>query len=230
MVKSPGAKSPGAKSPGAKPTDAKSPGKAAPRKRPKVEGEGRDPAARLRRALLDLVAKDGWRDLSYAKIAEEAGLGLAEALQAYPSKGAILSGLARAIDSSVLSTLAGDPLDGSARDRLFDLLMRRFDRLKADRAAYAMLAQELPWTPAEALCLACTLRRSLALMLEAAGISASGLMGAAKIEALGGAYALALRVFFGDESADLAATMAELDKRLAQLEKFYCLARCKRRK
>ena len=41
-----------------------------------------DPQAALREALLRLTAAGGWRDLSYAEIAKEAGLSLSAAYQA----------------------------------------------------------------------------------------------------------------------------------------------------
>jgi ubiquinone biosynthesis protein COQ9 len=174
-----------------------------------------------------MVAAGGWRDLSYADIAKDAGLGLAAAYEAYPSKAAILTGIGRDIDSRLFASLDEDPLDGSPKDRLFDLLMRRFDALNEHREAYAALAWELPRTPVEAGCLALQLRRSLANMLEAAGLSASGLRGAFRIEGLGALYACALRVWLKDESADLSKTMAELDKRLVQVERYINMTRRK---
>lgn len=178
-----------------------------------------DPQAALRDALLRLTAAGGWRDLSYAEIAKEAGLSLSAAYQAYPSKAAILMGIGRDIDARIFAGLEGDPLDGSPKDRLFDLLMRRFDALNQHREAFAALAKDLPRTPGEGLALLCQLRSSLARMLEAAGISASGLRGALRIEGLGAIYAAALRIWFKDESSDLSKTMAELDKRLSQAER-----------
>ena len=178
-----------------------------------------DPQAALREALLRLTAAGGWRDLSYAEIAKEAGLSLSAAYQAYPSKAAILMGIGRDIDARIFAGLERDPLDGSAKDRLFDLLMRRFDTLNQHREAFAALAKDLPRTPGEGLALLCQLRSSLARMLEAAGISASGVRGALRIEGLGAIYAAALRVWFKDESSDLSKTMAELDKRLGQAER-----------
>lgn len=178
-----------------------------------------DPQAALRDALLRLTAAGGWRDLSYAEIAKEAGLSLSAAYQAYPSKAAILMGIGRDIDARIFAGLEGDPLDGSPKDRLFDLLMRRFDALNQHREAFAALAKDLPRTPGEGLSLLCQLRSSLARMLEAAGISASGLRGALRIEGLSAIYAAALRIWFKDESSDLSKTMAELDKRLSQAER-----------
>jgi AcrR family transcriptional regulator len=174
-----------------------------------------------------MVAAGGWRDLSYAEIAKDAGLSLAAAYEAYPSKAAILTGIGRDIDARLFASLEEDPLDGSVKDRLFDLLMRRFDILNEHRDAYAALAWELPRTPVEGSCLLFQLRRSLGNMLEAAGISASGLRGALRIEGLGAIYACALRVFLKDDTADLSKTMAELDKRLGQVERWLDLTRRK---
>ena len=204
----------------AKPKSARPKAKASP-------GNGRDPKAALREALLRMVAAGGWRNLSYAEIAKDAGLSLAAAYQAYPSKGAILLGITRDIDARLFASLEEDPLDGSAKDRLFDLLMRRFDVLGDHREAYAALAWELPRTPLEAGCLLFQLRRSLANMLEAAGLSASGLRGAIRIEGLGAIYAAALRVWLKDDTADLSKTMAELDKRLGQVERCINMTRRK---
>jgi ubiquinone biosynthesis protein COQ9 len=210
-------------------TMAKSARKTAKRARPKARAKPSpsDPKAALREALLRMVAAGGWRDLSYADIAKDAGLSLAAAHEAYPSKAAILTGIGRDIDARLFASLDEDPLDGSPKDRLFDLLMRRFDVLNEHREAYAALAWELPRTPVEAGCLALQLRRSLANMLEAAGLSASGLRGAFRIEGLGALYACALRVWLKDETADLSKTMAELDKRLGQAERCINMTRRK---
>lgn len=201
---------------GAKKAARKTAPKAAPKR---ARATGGDSAGALRRALLDLVETQGWIDLSFAEIAEQAGVPIAEAHRIYPSKTAVLLGLTRAIDERILNSLAADPLEGSAKDRLFDIVMRRFDMLKADRNAYRRLMRQLPATPNAFAALLCQLRRSLALTLEAAGISASGLKGALRLKGLLAIYVAGLRAFANDESEDLAKTMAEIDKRLGQAER-----------
>jgi AcrR family transcriptional regulator len=207
-----------AKRAGAKKTAGKTAGrKTAARK---AAGAGGDPAAAaLRQALLHLVETQGWTDLSFAEIAERAGVPIAEAHRIYPSKTAVLVGLSRAIDERVLNSLGSDPLEGTPKDRLFDIVMRRFDVLKSDREAYRRLMRQLPATPDSFAALLCQLRRSLTLTLEAAGISAGGLKGALRLKGLLAIYLAGLRVFAQDESDDLAKTMAEVDKRLGQAEK-----------
>lgn len=185
----------------------------------KTAAAGGDPGAALRRALLHLVETQGWIDLSFAEIAERAGVPIAEAHRIYPSKTAVLVGLSRAIDERVLNSLGSDPLEGTPKDRLFDIVMRRFDILKSDREAYRRLMRQLPATPDSFAALLCQLRRSLTLTLEAAGISAGGLKGALRLKGLLAIYLAGLRAFAQDESDDLAKTMAEVDKRLGQAEK-----------
>lgn len=175
-----------------------------------------DAATAMRAALLDLCASRGWRDLSLADIAEAAGLDMAAAHGAYPTKAALLIGLARATDEAILRSLGADPLEGSAKDRLFDLLMRRVDILQRNRDGYVTLLHELPRTPLEATAMACQMRRSLRLMLETAGISGSGLTGALRLQGLVAIHLAGLRAWMRDDSADLARTMAEIDKRLGQ--------------
>ena len=60
-----------------------------------------DPAAALRAALLHLIATQGWRDLSLAEIAEEAGMDMAEAHGIYATKAAILLGLAGHVPANI---------------------------------------------------------------------------------------------------------------------------------
>ena len=164
---------------------------------------GGDAAASLRRALLGLVETQGWIDLSFAEVAEQAGVPIAEAHRIYSSKTAVLLGLTRSIDERVLNSLATDPLEGSPKDRLFDLVMRRFDLLKADRNAYRRLMRQLPATPSAFAALLCQLRRSLSLSLETAGISASGLKGALRLKGL-----LAIYVFASASALACAAACA----------------------
>lgn len=210
--KKPTARKSAAKKPGARKAAAS---KTAANKTTGSKSSG-DNAADLRAALLHLIATQGWRDLSLADIAAEAGLDMATTHGIYPTKAAILLALARQSDHDILTSLADDPLEGGAKDRLFDLLMRRVDRLQQHRDAYLTLLRELPQTPFEATCLSRQVRRSMGLMLETAGISTSGLRGLVRVQGLVAIYLAGLHAWRRDDSEDLAKTMAEIDKRLGQ--------------
>lgn len=167
---------------------------------------------------MKLAAEGRWRDLSLAEIAEAAKLPIAKVYPVYASRQAVLNAFVRRIDAAVLAESDGDDLEGSARDRLFDVLMRRFDALDPYKDAVATVALDQARDPLSALASACQLRRSMALMLEAAGLSSEGARGAVRVKGLAAIYLAALRVWLRDESEDKARTMAALDKQLRRAE------------
>jgi AcrR family transcriptional regulator len=169
-----------------------------------------DPEAKLIEAALDLAARQGWRNTSLGAIAREAKLPLAEAYRLHRSKASLLGAFFRNLDRTVLA--AGEP-SGAPRDRLFELLMRRFDALKPRKQALRAIARDSIGDP-RMLCRGPGFFTAMAWMLEAAGISAVGWRGPLRVAALAGAYLLVFPTFLADESEDLAKTMAALDGRL----------------
>src|SRR5215204_1456651 len=105
-------------------------------------------ADRLIDAALQLIIRQGWRRLSMTAIASEAGLPLLSLYRAFPSKAAILCAFSRRIDEAVLAAPVEAEAGERPRDRVFDLLMRRFDALQPYRGALEVLDRELPADPA----------------------------------------------------------------------------------
>ena len=84
---------------------------------------------------LDLAVSRGWYNTSLADIAAAAKVPLAQLHAIYPSKGAIVAAFSKQIDEQVLAAVAEEEeAEGSPRDRLFDVLMQRFDALKPHKA------------------------------------------------------------------------------------------------
>ncbi len=174
---------------------------------------------------MTLAAAGRWGDLSLAEIAEAADLPISKVYAVFPSRRAILDAFVRRIDAAVLAEGAPEDLEGSARDRLFDVLMRRFDALDPYKEAVATVAYDEGRDPLAALASACRLRRSMALMLEAAGLASGGARGVVRCKGLAAIYLATLAVWLRDESADKARTMAALDKHLRRAEALVsCLA------
>jgi AcrR family transcriptional regulator len=175
-----------------------------------------DPAARALDAALALAAERGWRKVALKDVAQKSRLSLAELYTLYPGRAAILRALWRRMDAAVL---AGGPADGdTARDRLFEIMMRRFDALAGHKAGIEAILRDAGADPLMFLCGAVPVLRSMSWMLEAAGIGSHGLIGRARAKALALVYLATLRVWLSDDSPDLAATMAALDKRLRRAE------------
>jgi AcrR family transcriptional regulator len=175
-------------------------------------------AERMAQAALELAVERGWRTLSLGEVAARAELPLVDAYRAAPDKAALLVWMIGATDRAVLEGGMADAAD-APRDRLFDVLMRRFDALQARRAGVVAVLRDLPGDPVSTLCALPRLARALAWMLEAAGISSAGLVGSLRIKALGVVYLSALQAWMDDETADMARTMSALDKGLRRLER-----------
>ena len=178
---------------------------------------GNESIDRMTQAALALASERGWRATSLAEIAARAEVPLLDAYQAVPSKTALLSRLIDSSDRAVLSGGAATMTD-TARDRLFDVVMRRFDSLQSRRQGMVAILRDLPCDPPALLCLLPRFTRSMAWMLEAAGISSVGLAGSLRIEGLALVYLNALRVWLEDDSPDMARTMAAVDKGLRRAE------------
>ncbi len=179
-------------------------------------------------AALTLAAERGWRRVSLLDIARAAKLSLAELYQAYRSKGAILGAFVRHVDAAVLAQ--GEAEGDKARDRLFDVLMRRFETLRPHKAAIEAILRDAGADPFGALCGAPRLLRSMAWMLEAAGLASHGLRGLVRAKGLALVYLGTMRVWLSDDTADLSRTMAALDKRLNRIESVIGLCPALRRR
>lgn len=166
-----------------------------------------------------LSGEIGWAHVSMAEIAEKAGLTLAELYDVVDDRSDILTLVGRLIDRKVLENMEG-ALDNEtpARDRLFDIMMERFDVLNEYRGGILTVLESFHYDPKQAVISCPHLCRSMSWMLEAAGIEVSGIKGAMKIAGLTALYIKTLRVWRSDESVDMAKVMAALDKDLGRVE------------
>jgi AcrR family transcriptional regulator len=174
------------------------------------------PIDRLIRALLDLTPAQGWSDLSLRDIAAKADLTLAQAYQAAPSKLHILQAYSDQLDQAIL---AGDEPNATldSADQLFDVIMRRFDAMLPDRAAFGIIYHALRRDPAAiAACMPAALK-SLEVIILCANLRRSGVKAVwLRIELIRLLRAVFL-VWLAEEDAGQSKTMAELDRRVRRL-------------
>ena len=185
-----------------------------------------DPRERIFAGAMDVALRLGWRRAALSDIAEAADMSLAELHAEFADKAAILRGLVDRADRHVLQSAPKKPdADASPRDRLFDVLMRRFDALRPYREGLAAVAREGGGVGvAEAICGAQRMLRSLAWMLEVAGISSGGFSGSARVKGLAVVYAATFATWLRDETEDMSKTMAALDRRFARGERILSAA------
>lgn len=169
-------------------------------------------------AALDLASRMGWEMITLTDIADKAHASLAELSEVFDDKTDILVAYGRRVDKKVLESVGDADPATPERDRLFDILMERFDVLNEDREAVLSILKSFTADPKQAVISLPHLGRSMAWMLEAAGIDTSGVKGAVRVAGLTLVYLNAVRHWAKDDSADLAKTMAALDKSLNRAE------------
>lgn len=170
-------------------------------------------------ALMDLAARRSWNSIEIKDIAEAANVSLAEFRDLFPSKGAVLGALSRKIDKQVLEGTTDDLAGEPARERIFDVLMRRFDALAPYKEALRRISQDLRYDPASLAALNQVALNSQRFMLAAAGISTEGPLGALKLQGAVLVWANTMRTWFDDDDPTLARTMARLDRELRRGER-----------
>ncbi|MGE4247783.1 MAG: TetR family transcriptional regulator [Parvibaculaceae bacterium] len=169
---------------------------------------------RIVEAALRLAADRPWPDVSLADIAEASGVSLAELAGHVSGKPQILEAFARRMDSQLLASLASDPVEGDAHDRLFDIMLRRFEMLAPHKVAIANIAKTPADGPAEWLHLLASSLVTQGWMLAAADIRLKGLTGDVAKLGLAKIAVDTLHVWLKDDDAGLARTMAALDRKL----------------
>jgi hypothetical protein len=103
------------------------------------------------------------------------------------------------IDKQVLDGTTSDLMAEPAKERLFDVLMRRLDAMAPHRPAIREIMAWAKRDPLSAAALNQVALNSMRFMLEAAEISSEGAVGAVKLQGLVLGWARILEVWYDDE-------------------------------
>lgn len=171
------------------------------------------------RAALDLAKLRGWGDISLADIAQAANLGLADLRREFACKTDIVRAFQSEVDVEVLARAKAAGEAQSPRDRLFDIIMTRFEVMQPYKPALKRISAYLCCRPGEAATLLCASLASQYWMLAGAGAKLDGARGAVRVTGLAAIYGKVFQVWLDDTSPSLDKTMAALDKRLASGER-----------
>jgi len=167
-------------------------------------------------AALKLAETEKWSAITLAAIADEAGLSLQD-FHTHADKDVLSASVERTFDAG-MSEGSFDP-DETARTRLFDVIMMRFETMEAVRDGAMSF---LRWRDRSIDGLGLRLKGRAATAkwaLACAGLDGAGqIPRGVQITAVGWAIAQAERAWRQETSADLSRTMAALDAELIKLE------------
>jgi len=171
-------------------------------------------------ALMTLLADHSFEEIGLAEVADKAGLKLSQLRAEFGSVLAIYAQHIKDIDRTVLSGGDEDMADEAARERLFDVLMRRLEAMTPYKEAVRSVLISARRRPGLGLALNAMAVRSQTWMLEAAGINTAGPRGALRAQGAALLFARVLSVWVDEEDESLDRSMAALDRGLAAAERW----------
>jgi AcrR family transcriptional regulator len=177
------------------------------------------PREKIIAAFMALLAEKSIETIGLAEIAERSGVSLADLRGEFSSPIAILAAQVKELDRQVLAGSDPDMDEEDARERLFDVLMRRLELLAPHKEAVRSLMRSARRDPPLALALNAMTVRSQQWMLTAAGIGASGPKGMVRAQGTALLFANVLRTWVDDDD-DQTRTLAALDTQLARGQRF----------
>ena len=171
-------------------------------------------------ALMALLAERPFDEIGLAEIADRGGLSLSQLRAEFSSTLAILAAHIKDIDRKVLDGTDADMTEEPARERLFEVLMRRLEALAPYKAAVRSLMRSARRSPGLAMAINGMALRSQHWMLTAAGVGTHGPRGMLRAQGAALLFGRVLSVWVNDEEAGLDGTMAALDRGLASAERW----------
>jgi len=166
--------------------------------------------AKISHAALRLAAAQGWSAVTLEAVAKAAKMPVAEIKQYFRSSADLALVIAETIDREAFA--GAGTVSETPHDRLFDLLMARFDVLQKHRKAILSMAEAARYDQSLSCALARATLAGIYRLIEAAKLEvpsrpvlAAGLMAV---------YGWAFFVWRRDESRDMAKTMAAVDRAL----------------
>ncbi len=165
------------------------------------------------------IAAHGWREATPQEVTVLAEVSTDDVMTLLPDRWSALAAFGRRLDRAALAEAASDR-DASVRDRLFALLMARFDAADDHKAAVRIIGDAARRDPRLAAYLLASLSLSTARIARAAGVETGGWLGPLRVEALAVLIAQVSRTWLDDADPDLAATMKTLDTALERAERW----------
>lgn len=171
----------------------------------------------LGEAALALCAEKSWVDVGLLSLCQEAGQSLSACAEAGITRFTVAEYLDQKLDRAMLEAVADIEAEAPSRDRLFDVIMARFDAMQDQRAAWVSILEADSQEPAASFARAARRLRTAAWALEAIGISTDSLKATARVMGLARRLRKIEALWLKDD-ADLSKTMAGLDQTLRESE------------
>jgi ubiquinone biosynthesis protein COQ9 len=171
-------------------------------------------------AAMTVIGRDGWHAATLDAVTRESGVSLADIATHFANRFDILAAFGKRSDVAALKEADAEGGSQAPRDRLFDIIMARFDAMTPYKAGVQALSKATQRDPGLAAFFLVSVAKSMGLIASCAGVDTSGVLGSARVKALCGLYLSVVPIWLRDDNEDASKTMAALDKALARADRW----------
>lgn len=166
--------------------------------------------------IINVLAEKGWSGLTKAQLQKSKHISVdeAEALSQAPEQ--VIALISQYVTEITLNSFDAEVTE-TEREALFELFMTRFEVMQDNREAFCAIHRAARENPCLLRVLLCELRKMVPNLVRQALPDFK--MTLPQVLGLMGIYMVCVYVWVTDESADLSATMAALDKNLGMAER-----------
>jgi AcrR family transcriptional regulator len=176
-------------------------------------------------AALRLVAARGWKHVTLEQIAKAAKIPVAQIKKRFSDTHAVLPLIVDVISAEAFAACGKPSRAASMHDRLFDVLMARFERLQAHRKVILSIADAARSDSRMALALILAQIKAMQETQKFCEPKKKNMCASVTSIFLWGIYTTVFRTWQADETIDMARTMAALDRALRYAGKAATLLR-----
>jgi len=173
----------------------------------------------LAAAALKVAQDKPWRDATVFDLAAAMGAPIEEIVGA--TVGDAVDAVEESFDAALAKGVHGVDWTALVRDRLFDLIMRRFEAMEAVRGGVRAIEIAMERDPSAIAHQHMRAVRSARWILALAGLEADGVTGGARAQGLAVILTQTRAAWRLEDSGDFVKTMAALDKALRQAEQMF---------
>lgn len=169
---------------------------------------------------LEILTQTPWDALTMEELAARLSITPIQLYTFFPTRCDLLKGIVQFIDDKMLVLYREGKEDLSLQEKLFDIIMCRFEVMEAYKKPLKNIILTVWRDPISFPSGIFSGLHSMNLILGAVGVPVEGLKGKLNIKILSFFYLYTLKFWFDDETQDMSKTLAHVDKGLKNIIDF----------
>ncbi|OJX09855.1 MAG: hypothetical protein BGO77_05425 [Caedibacter sp. 37-49] len=169
---------------------------------------------------LEMLKDTSWDALTMEALAAKMSLTPIQLYTLFPTRCDLLKGIVQLLDEKMISLYQEGKESLSLHEKLFDIIMCRFEALESYKKALKNIFLTVWRDPISFPSGIFSGFHSMRLILETVGVPVEGIKGGLNIKILSFFYLYTLKIWFEDETQDMAKTLAQVDQGLKNIIDF----------